>query len=83
MLTLIKKHEDYSFIMFINNYTSFIIIFNILFKFLHEKYFSRYVFKLIYLLKYKTFVFINSLKVLGFEESVAELRPSIKYKKKI
>ena len=83
MSTLIEDYEDYTFIIFINNYENSTIIYDALFQFLYKKYFPRYVFKLIYLAKFKILMFINILKVLEFEKSVENLRPLIKHQNKI
>ena len=73
MSTLIENYEDYIFIIFMNNHESLIIIYDVFFQFFHKRYFSRYVFKFIYLTEFKILMFINILKVLKFEENAKGL----------
>ena len=73
ILILIKDYKDYIFIIFINNYKSFIKIFDALFKFLYKKYFSRYTFEFIYLIKFKILLFANNLKILKFKRNIIDL----------
>lgn len=62
LFTFIKNHNNVSFVVFINDYATFVIDFDIFFEFLHIKYFSRCVFELVHLLKLKTYLFLNILK---------------------
>ena len=71
--SLIKNSKDYTFTIFINDYSTSAIDFNILFIFLYIKFFSRYFFKSIYLLEVKTYLFSTSINLLEFSKSILKL----------
>ena len=57
-------------------------IFKAIFNFLYYKYFLYIAFDLVYLLEKKIYIFIDSLKIVGFTSSRNRLRSLAKYKKK-
>ena len=80
---LIEDHEDHVFNIFINDYNSSAIIYNAFFNFLHENYFSKCVFKSIYLSKLKISIFAINLEMLKFQNNTEDLKSFIKYREKI
>lgn len=83
MPTFIDIYKKNSFDVYINNYIGAAKIFQAIYTFLHDNYFSRVVFGLVYLLKKKIKAFVNILKLLGFEQSCKKLKLSAKYQNKI
>ena len=83
MFNLIKDNKNYFFTIFINNYSTLAINYNILFIFLYIEYFLRYIFSLIYLLEIKTHLFSTSINLLDFSKSTFKLTLSSKYYNKI
>ena len=61
----------------------FIKIFNNIFNFFHYKYFSRITFESMYLLKYKTYIFINFFKIIRFIKDIEKLKSLIKHRERI
>ena len=70
MLSIIKNYDNATFTFFINDHIKFIKIFNNMFNFLYHKYFSKITFESIYLLKYKTHIFINFFKMMRFIKDI-------------
>lgn len=85
MSSLIEKqtNEQTAFSLFMNDHCESVTSFNIMYIFLHEKYFSRVVFESIYLFNSKTHVFFDSLKMMRFIEEADDLRSFIKHREKI
>ena len=83
MSTLIEDYKDYTFIVFMNDHESSVITYDAFFQFLYKRYFSRCAFESVYLIKFKTSMFANILKMLKFEKSAKGLRPFIKHQNKI
>ena len=54
-----------------------------MFIFLYKQYFSRVVFDFIYLSESKIYIFINNLKLLGFQGDILELRLLFKHREKV
>jgi hypothetical protein len=81
--TIIENHEKAVMTLFVNDHSDVEISFEILFNFLHERYFSKTVFELIYLNSKKTVIFIEKLNMIDFTEESNELRSSVKHRIKI
>jgi hypothetical protein len=81
--TIIKNHEKAIMTSFVNDYSDVEISFEILFNFLHERYFSKAIFEFIYLNSKKTIIFIEKLNIIDFTEKSNELKSSIKHRIKI
>ena len=56
-----------------NDYAGAATDFNTIFDFLHSDYFPRVIFRLVYLLGYKIYIFSDNLELLGFKRSAIEL----------
>lgn len=69
MLIMIASQENDSFRVNINNHIGAIYSLDIIFDFLSKTYIPRVVFKSVYLLGKKMYVFINILELLEFKES--------------
>jgi hypothetical protein len=80
---IIENHEDVIMTSFVNDHFETEISFKELFDFLHKHYFSRTMFKSIYLSSKKTIIFIEDLDMINFIEKLNELRSFIKHKTKI
>lgn len=80
---IIEDHEDATFASFVNDHSETETTYEALFKFLHEHYFFRAVFELIYLSSKKIIAFIEELNMIDFIEESNELRSSIKHRIKI
>ncbi len=80
---IIENHEEATMTSFVNDHFEVEISFETLFDFLHEHYFSRTTFELIYLNSKKIIVFIEKLNMIEFIEESNELRSFIKHKIKI
>ena len=76
---LIGNYENAAFALFVDDYISLATTFDIIFKFLHTKYFPRCAFKLIYLTLKKTHVFTDQFNFIRFTGSKERLWPSIKH----
>ena len=83
MPTVIGHHGASSFAVFMDDHSAAGDDFDALFDFLHTKYFPRVGFGPVYLSGHKTFVFTDSLSMLGFEGNGEGIRPSVKYRTKI
>lgn len=83
MPTLIDIYAKDLFGVYMNNHIGAAIIFDTMYTFLHNNYFLRIAFNLIYLLEKKIKAFIDILKLLEFEESCNRLRSSAKHYNKI
>ena len=70
MLFIIGDYSDAGFCLFINDYMNIITNFDVIFEFLHTKYFFKTTFELVYLSKHKIYIFINNLKMMRFIEGV-------------
>ena len=66
-----------------NDHSAAIKDFDSMFNFLHEKYFLRVAFNLIYLSKSKTHIFAKNLELLDFHNNAQGLRPSLKHRQKV
>jgi hypothetical protein len=64
--TIIKDHEKTIMTSFVNNHLNVEINFEILFNFLHERYFSKATFEFIYLNSKKIIEFIEKLNMIDF-----------------
>ncbi len=80
---IIKNHEEAAMTSFVNDHSRTEISFEALFDFLHEHYFFRATFDLIYLNSKKTVVFIEKLNMIDFIKKFNELKSSVKHKIKI
>ena len=65
-IIFIDDHDDHAFVVFMNNHDVSTKNYKSMFRFLHENYFFKCVFELMYLFKHKTQMFLNNLKVLNF-----------------
>ena len=83
MFTFIERFINYTFQIFINDYSIVIKNFDFIFTFLYKKYFSRVVFEFIYFIEFKIYVFFDNLELLDFQKNIINLRPFFKYRKKI
>ena len=79
MLIIIKDHRNVAMASFMNNHAASVTDFESLYEFLEFSYFSRVVFRLIYLNLIKTAVFSDSLNLLSFTRDSGNIRPSIKH----
>ena len=82
-IIFIDDHDDYAFVIFMNDYNASTKNYENMFRFLHENYFSKCVFKSMYLFEHKTQMFSNNLKVFDFQNSASRLKSSMKHKNKI
>ena len=83
MPTLIGRHKNYSFAVFMDDYAAAATDFDSMFKFLYEEYFPRVIFGPVYLSGHKTQMFSDNIELLGFQGNAEGLRPSIKHRTKI
>ncbi len=81
--TIINDHEEAVMTSFVNDHSKAEVIFEVLFDFLHEYYFSKAAFEFIYLNSKKTIAFIEELNMIDFTKESNDLRSSIKHKIKI
>jgi hypothetical protein len=78
-----QSNGQKAFSLFMNDHCESATSFDFMFIFLHEKYFPRVAFGPVYLSGSKTFVFSDSLKMVGFTDGAGGLRPFIKHREKI
>ena len=83
MLTLLNRFFNHAFQIYMNDHSTFVRDFEFMFNFLHEQYFSRVAFDLIYFFDSKTHVFASSLELLDFQENATNLRFLIKHREKV
>ena len=83
MPTLIGKHKNHSFQVFMDDHASAATDFDTMFDFLHADYFPRVTFGPVYLSGHKTHIFSENPELLGFEGSANGLRPSLKHRTKV
>ena len=83
MPTIIGDHENVAMAPFMDDHAASATDFKTLYQFLKSSYFSRVAFRLIYLNPLKTAIFTDSLNLLDFTSEPGNIRPSIKYHKKI
>jgi len=78
-----QSNGQEAFSLFMDDHCGSATSFDSMFTFLHEKYFPRVAFGPVYLSGSKTFVFTDSLEMVGFTGGAGGLRPSIKHREKI
>ena len=83
MFTIIDDQGKTTFCLFMNNHMNVVEFFDDMFRFLSTLYFPRVAFESIYLQEYKTYMFMNFLKMMRFTEGVEGLRPSVKHRDKM
>ena len=83
ILTIIDDQEKTTFYLFMNDHMNIVEFFDDIFRFLSTLYFSRVTFKSIYLQEHKTYMFMNSLKMIRFTREVERLRSSMKHRDKM
>lgn len=83
MPILIDICQKNLFGVYINNHIRAAKIFDAIYTFLHNNYFLRVAFGLMYLLGKKTREFIDILKLLEFERNCRRLKPLAKHQNKI
>lgn len=81
--TIIGDHRDIGFSPFVDDHMGLVVSFDAIYAFLHEKYFPRVIFGLVYLAEKKVRVFELSLEAVGFEGSKEGIRLSVKHREKI
>ena len=81
--SIINDHGSAAFSLFMDDHLSAAISFESQLHFLYEVYFPRARFGPVYLSGAKTFVFMDSLEMVGFTGSAEGLRPSVKHRSKI
>ena len=81
--TVFGDHGQHAFDVFMDDHAAAGTDYESLFKFLHEIYFPRCVFGPVYLAPSKTYMFSDSITLLGFHGSQAGLRPARKHQDKI
>ncbi len=80
---IIDNHKKTIMTFFVNDYSEIEINFKALLNFLHEHYFFKAVFELIYLNLKKTIVFIEKLNMISFTKKSNKIRSFIKHRIKI
>jgi hypothetical protein len=80
---IIEDHENATFASFVNDHSKTKKTFEALFKFLHERYFSRTTFEFVYLSSKKIVTFIEKLNIIDFTNEFKKLRSFIKHRIKI
>jgi hypothetical protein len=80
---IINDHEKTIMTSFVNDHSKAKVTFEALFDFLHQHYFSRTIFDLIYLSSKKTIAFTKKLNMIEFTKEFNELKSFVKYKTKI
>lgn len=81
--SMIGDHGKTAFCPFVDDHMGAATDFDSLFDFLHLRYFPRVVFGPAYLSGHKTYVFTNSLEMLGFTGSAEGLRLSVKHRQRV
>ena len=77
--TIIRDHSNWLFSLFIDNYIGGIMDYKNIFTILYKVYFPQIIFSPIYLSPGKTFLFIDSLNIVGFTRSTNRIRLLVKY----
>jgi len=83
MLIILNIRKNTTFLIYMNDHIVSVRIFDSMFEFLHQQYFSQIIFKLMYLFEHKTVIISDNLNLLEFQETSEELRLSLKYREKI
>ena len=82
MPTIIGNQGKTAFCLFMDDHIGAGECFQDMFNFLHYEYFPRVAFGPVYLSGHKTYVFTDSLEMVGFTGSAEGLRPSVKHRER-